>query len=163
MALTFVLSVGLDRELLGTRNLVLQSAGYTVVAAYSVKEAVDRLQGGDFDLVLLCQSIPANERDRLSRWIRASGSRIPAVSVSAKLRLSDAFSGVTVDSDPDALLRGVREVLISAKNLATRTATVFDEHESDAALREKPPTPGTGYEQQTKITKERFSPLARRG
>ena len=35
MALTLVLSVGLDPELLDTRNLVLQSAGYTVVAAFS--------------------------------------------------------------------------------------------------------------------------------
>jgi CheY-like chemotaxis protein len=163
MTLTFVLSVGLDRELLGTRNLVLQSAGYTVVAAYSIKEAVDRLQGGDFDLVLLCQSLPANERDGLSCWIRASGLRIPVASVSSKLRSSDAFSGTTIDSAPDALLRGIREVLISAKNLAPRTAMTFNKYEGDAAQGEKPPAQDTGYEQQTESTKERCAPLARRG
>ena len=85
MALTLVLSVGLDTELLSTRNFVLHSAGYIVIAAFSPKEAVDRLRDGDFDLVLLCQSIPTKEKDHLALWIRASGSRIPVISISGFL------------------------------------------------------------------------------
>ena len=95
MALTLVLSVGLDPELLITRNLVLQSAGYTVVAAFSPREAVDRLREGDFDLVLLCQSIPTEEKDHLALWIRrATGSCcIPVRSVSGILYERDAIRG----------------------------------------------------------------------
>jgi hypothetical protein len=65
MALTLILSIGQDAELLSIRNFVLQSAGYFVVPAYSLKEAADHFAGGDFDLVLLCQSIPIKDKDRL--------------------------------------------------------------------------------------------------
>ncbi len=116
MPQTLVLSVGLDPQLLGTRDLILQSAGYIVVSTYSMREAVDRFRQGDFDLVLLCQSIPAKERERLTRWIRASGSRIPVVSVSGNLCPGDVAGGVTVGSDRRTLLWGIREVLISEES-----------------------------------------------
>lgn len=111
MALTLVLSVGLDSELSGIRNRVLQSAGYTVVRAFSLMEAMDCFQTLDFDLVILCQSIPAKEKIRLTSWIRGSGSRIPVVSVSEKPCQEDDFAGVTVVSKPDALLLGLRKAL----------------------------------------------------
>src|ERR1022692_269369 len=77
MLLTFILSVGLDSALLGNRSLVLHSAGYMVVSTYSLKEAVDRFLGGDFDLVILCHSIPRKDRNHLACLIRASGSAHP--------------------------------------------------------------------------------------
>ena len=120
MALTIVLSVGLDASLLETRNLVLQSAGLSVVAAFSPKEAVDRLREGDFDLVLLCQSIPTKEKDRLALWIRASGSRVPVISISGILWERDSFANATVVSDPNALLTAITEVLINAATPAVR-------------------------------------------
>ena len=104
MPLPLILSVGLDHKLLDRRNRVLQSAGNIVVTAFSTKEAVARLQDGDFDLVLLCRSIPAQERESLTIWIRASGSRIPVVLVSGNTCERDARSDVTVVSDPKALL-----------------------------------------------------------
>ena len=114
MALTLALSIGLDAELLSTRNSILQSAGYFVVPAYSFKEAAKYFQGGDFDLVLLCQSIPRPEQDRLISWIRARGSLIPVLSVSAEPRSEDRFARETVASDPTGLLTGIREVLINS-------------------------------------------------
>jgi CheY-like chemotaxis protein len=158
-----VLSVGLDPDLLSTRNLVLQSAGYTVVPAYSAREAADRFREHDFDLVLLCQSIPTKEKDRLTLWIRASGSRVPLVSVARKLSEDDASGGVTVDSEPSALLWGIQEVLINAKNPAAQTATALDNRAVDAPQRKKLPKPSTRYEQQTQTAKERFASHARRG
>ena len=62
MSLTIVLSIGFDPSLLETRSLVLQSAGYMVESASSLKEAVNRFQSGDFDLVLLCRSVPRKDR-----------------------------------------------------------------------------------------------------
>ena len=161
MAQTLVLSVGMDTDLLATRNHVLQSAGYTVVSAYSIKEAVDRFRVGDFDLVLLCQSILTDERDRLSLWIRASGSRTPVVSVSGKLYERDRFANATVANDPAALLRGIRGVLINAENRAARTAKSPDGQEVAATQGKKPPSSSTGYERQTETTNGRFVPLAR--
>ncbi len=161
MALTVVLSAGLDPELLGTRNLVLQSAGYLVVSAYSIKEAVIRFQGGDFDLVLLCESIPAKEKDRLTSLIRASGARIPVVSVSPKSGSNETVTGVTVGSDPGALLWGIREVLINAEESLARMAMPPLSQEGPAAPGRK--LPRTAREQRTAFPHPRLVPLGRAG
>jgi DNA-binding response OmpR family regulator len=121
MALTLVLSAGLDAELFSTRNFILQAAGYYVVPAYSVNEAMKYFEGGDFDLILLCQSIPTKDRDWLTSSIRASGSRIPVVSVAGKLIEDDHFAGITVGSYPEELLTGIGDVLVNAAPLAVLT------------------------------------------
>ena len=161
MALTVVLSVGLDSELLGSRSLVLQSAGYIVVSAYSIKEAVDRFQEGDFDLVLLCHSIPSKEIDRLICWIRASGSRIPVVSISGSLDQGDAFAGMAVSSDPGTLLQEIRKVSIGTEVSAARTAA--SRGKQKAAAQGKTPPSSHGRKQQTKTAGGRLVPLVRAG
>lgn len=154
MALTLVLSVGLDAMLLSSRNFTLQSAGYFVVPAFSLKEAVDHFRNGDFDLVLLCQSIPAQERDRLTIWIRASGSRIPVVVVSSDRGERGAFTESTVDSAPSALLAGITQVLLNA---AIQVGWTTDQEKREATLapEKKPPKSSTSYEQEFGAKKER--------
>lgn len=161
MALTLVLSVGLDPELLNTRNLVLQSAGYSVVRAFSLKAAVDCFRTFDFDLVLLCQSIPTKEKDSLTSWIRASGSRIPVVSVSGQFCQDDASTGLTISSDPGSLLWGIREVLIDAGRPAKWTAMSPDREEVAAAPRKESPESSDGYKGRAKATEEHFVSRAR--
>jgi CheY-like chemotaxis protein len=82
---TLVLAIGRDAVLLETRSQVLQAAGYTVIPERSLKKAVARFRDGDFDLVLLCHSIPTQDRERLTRLLREHTSRTPIVSVSASL------------------------------------------------------------------------------
>lgn len=163
MALTLVLSIGLDSELLSTRNLVLQSAGYTVVAAISLKEAVDRFRDGDFDTVLLCHSVPAKEKDRLTSWIRASGSRIPVVSVSGGPCQCDTLTDATVESNPTSLLKGMREALIKAAMQAPPASTFRDKQNLARIQEKKSPESSAGYEPQTSTIKEHLVPLARAG
>jgi CheY-like chemotaxis protein len=115
MPQTIVLAVGTDPSLLKTRNLVLQSAGYTVESASSVKEAVDRFQSGDFDLVLLCHSVPRKDRDRLTSLIRASGSLTPIVSIAGNLGECDAFATATLEDGPSNFLARIRDVLVKAE------------------------------------------------
>ena len=119
MQLAVVLAVGFDWSLMRTRSLVLQSAGYIVESALSLKEAVDRFQAGDFDLVLLCHSIPTKDRDHLTCLIRATGSLTPVVSIARNLGECDAFVHATLEDGPNKFLAGVREVLSKA---AKRTA-----------------------------------------
>lgn len=114
MPLTLVLSVGMDSALLGVRKLLLQSAGYTVVSAVSISAAVERFLASDFDLVILCYSIPARDRDRLTCLIRASGSLTPVISVAGVEQNplgSDNFASATVESQPLKLLAGIKDVL----------------------------------------------------
>ncbi|MGD0830346.1 MAG: hypothetical protein ABR907_05340 [Terracidiphilus sp.] len=65
-----------------TRNQILRSAGYIVVSVMSVREGIQRFQDGDFDLIMLCHTLPINDGERLISFIRASGSRILIVCVS---------------------------------------------------------------------------------
>jgi CheY-like chemotaxis protein len=111
---SMVLAVGFEPSLMTARMLVLQSAGYVVVRGSSLKETVDHLQSGGFDLVLLCHSVPATDRERLTSLIRASGSRIPIVSIAGSLGECDAFANATLEDGPNKFLAGIREVLIKA-------------------------------------------------
>jgi CheY-like chemotaxis protein len=154
MALTVVLSVGMDTDLLSSRNLVLQSVGYSVVSAHSIKEAADRFQAADFDLVLLCQTIPTQERDRLTSWIRVSGSRTPVVCVAGRLGPIDAFSGVTVESDPHLLLMGIKEVLTTSAIPAASATAFRDQREAAPDWREMRPGSSGGIEGEIKAGKE---------
>lgn len=61
-----ILSVGNDEALLRSRNAVLRTAGYVVIEASSPRHAMAEFIGGDFDLVILCHSIPP-------RTVSASG------------------------------------------------------------------------------------------
>jgi len=74
-----VLAVGLDSSLLASEGSVFRSPGYIVTFAGSIREAIGRLKDGDFDLVLLGQSISTDSRERLTFLIRATGSRIPVL------------------------------------------------------------------------------------
>ena len=120
MQIVVVLAVGFDSSLMKTRSLVLQSAGYIVESASSLKEAVARFQAGDFDLVLLCHSIPMKDRDHLTCLIRATGSLTPVISITRNLGACDAFVNAMVDDGPDKFLPGIEEELGKA---ARRSAT----------------------------------------
>jgi CheY-like chemotaxis protein len=115
MPLTIVLSVGFDLSLLRARGLVLESAGYLIESASTVKGAADRFQSGDFDLVLLCHSVPRKDRGRLTSLIRASGSRTPIVSIAGNLGECDAFANATLEDGPNNFLAGIRDVLAKAE------------------------------------------------
>jgi len=108
---TLVLAVGRDPVLLETRSQVLQAAGYTVIPELSLKQAVARFPEGDFDLVLLCHSIAARDRELLTQLLRQHTSRTPIVTVAATLCEFDSFTDATIGNDPKELLAGLLELL----------------------------------------------------
>jgi CheY-like chemotaxis protein len=122
MPLIVALSVGLDPLVLATRSSLLQSEGYIVVSAFSLKEAVDRFLTGDFDLVLLDNSLPTRDRDRLTCLIRASGSRIPVVSVAPGYSHDVSFADAMLESNPNKLLIGLRGVLLKTAKMSADVA-----------------------------------------
>ena len=123
MRLAVVLAVGFDSSLMRTRSLVLQSAGYIVESASSLREAVDRFQTGDFDLVLLCHSVPMKDRDHLTCLIRATGSLTPVISIVRNLGECAAFVNATLEDGPNKFLSGVGEELSkAARRVANRKA-----------------------------------------
>ena len=122
MRTNVVLAVGFDLSLMRTRSLVLQSAGYIVESASTLKEAVDLFQAGDFDLVLLCHSIPIKDRDHLTCLIRATGSLTPIVSIARNLGEYAACVNATLEDGPNKFLAGIGEELSkAARRAANRT------------------------------------------
>ncbi len=112
MPQALVLSIGSDARILDTRELILRSAGCSVVSASSVKEAVFLLKDGEFDAIVLCHTLPTRDCERLTRAVRASGSRIPIVSVSGSTSDErNSYSDATLDKNPAAFLQAIQEVL----------------------------------------------------
>jgi CheY-like chemotaxis protein len=111
MSGTLILSVGIDPLTLYAREAVLRSAGYIVVSAMSIKEAFHLFLDGDFDLMVLCHTLPVRDRERLTCLIRASGSRIPVACISGTPGEQTAFSDATLEENSVESLAGVRRLL----------------------------------------------------
>lgn len=111
-----ILMVGRDRILVETRSQVLRAAGYSVATTFTPRQAIDEFVKGDFDLVLLCHSIPEDARERLVSALRKYTSRTPIISVAAFSGQFDGFADATIESDPSLLLASLREVLHRSRN-----------------------------------------------
>ena len=123
MSLVLILAVGQDPTVLSTRCSILRSAGYLVRASSSVAEAVDLCEDLDLDLVLLCHSIPVQDRDRLTRVIRSTGSRIPIYTVASAASGFDAGGADGIFScQPEVLIRELDAVLRTAPQASHRRA-----------------------------------------
>jgi CheY-like chemotaxis protein len=117
MPVILILNVGQDPSLSETRSSLLRAAGYIVESVLSIKEAIGHFQAGDFDLVLLCHTIPQKDRDRLACLIRASGSRTPIVTVAGTSgQAKDIIVDATIESSPKKLLSGIKEILATASD-----------------------------------------------
>jgi DNA-binding response OmpR family regulator len=104
MPRTAILSAGRDRLLLFTRNRVLEEAGYNVTAATTSAETVERFFAGDFDLVILCHSIPIEERERIAMLVHNHSPSTPVIVLADMASRRYNFGDLTVESDANSLL-----------------------------------------------------------
>lgn len=117
MPIVVVLAVGLDWYLLERHREAWKAVGYFVVSTASIKGAIDHLQVGDFDLVLLGHSIPAEARERLVFLIRAAGAHVPVACIADSPGQHDSFADATFARDSDDLLTAMRELLRSKSRM----------------------------------------------
>ncbi len=130
MPITVILGVGVDLLLSKSQSLAWQSAGYRITASGSIRDAIDRIRYGDFDLVLMGDSLPLCDRERLTFLIRASGSGVPLVCITDSPSDCAAFADATISSEPTRLLQCVGEVLVAqarkpAANLASASSQLL--------------------------------------
>jgi DNA-binding response OmpR family regulator len=111
MPLTVLLAVGLDPALLESQRSVWHNAGYYVAVAVTIREGIARFHEGEFDVVLLSHSLPAEGREKFASLIRASSSCIPVVGVSDSSSSFDSFADATIQNGPDYLLQGIESLL----------------------------------------------------
>jgi CheY-like chemotaxis protein len=110
LALTTILAIGVDSALLETQRPLWESAGYSVTSAESIREVIVQFRDGDFDLILLGDSIPIEDRKRLTFLIRISGSRIPVVCMTRSSRSHDGFADATIRDRGD-ILQAIEKLL----------------------------------------------------
>ena len=123
MPITVVLAVGLDSNEVEMHRSVWKSSGFFVIGASTVQEAIGHFKAGDFDLVLLGDSLPFDKKERLTYLIRASGSQVPVVCVGDPLSDPDSYADATLRRDPSALLTGI--IAIVAERARTRRPPAF--------------------------------------
>jgi EAL domain-containing protein (putative c-di-GMP-specific phosphodiesterase class I) len=119
MPITVILAVGLDPWLLTTQSSVWQSAGYIFTSVGSKRDAIDQFRVGDFDLVLVCPSIPVENRERLTSLIRGFGSRTPVVCIESDSGDCDASSLATLKSEHKELVANIEELLAEKARIST--------------------------------------------
>jgi CheY-like chemotaxis protein len=64
-----VLMYGLDSDLMRTRKMLLENSGYFVHLTTSGDEAKRLLDSTKIDLLLLCQTLPTDDCDRILRLV----------------------------------------------------------------------------------------------
>lgn len=92
----------------------------------SAEEAIHLFRDGDFDLVILCHSLPIEHCERLIRFIRNSGSRIPVACVSGEFRQSPRFMDATLEKTAVQFLAGIRDLLAGQNHMPSIVETKPD-------------------------------------
>jgi len=122
MQIILVLAVGLDWHLLESHREAWKSAGCFATSTASIRGAIDHFHAGDFDLVLLGHSIPAEARERLAFLIRATGARVPVACIAGSPGHHDSFADATFEQDSTDLLTGMRELVTRKARMRTAPA-----------------------------------------
>lgn len=104
-----ILSAGRDPDLLRSRNAALQAQGYRVAAAFGSCEVVDKLLNGDFDLVLLCHTMSAEDRHRLARIIISHTPSTPVILISENGSVNAAVESGALQCCSDLVLATLHE------------------------------------------------------
>jgi hypothetical protein len=91
----------------------------------SIREAIGHFKSGDFDLVLLGDSISFENKERLTFLIRASGSLTPIVSISSASDDCDPFADATLKNDSSVLLAGMGQLLAEKARLRASPAIAY--------------------------------------
>ena len=108
----------MNRDMLSRR---LERKGYTVLIAVDGQQAVDMAAGTPHDLILMDMSLPVLDGWEATRQIRATGSKVPIIALTAHAMEGDEAKAKDAgcddyDTKPVELSRllGKMEVLLSA-------------------------------------------------
>jgi hypothetical protein len=78
-----ILSLGYDDVLMTVRTILLRQAGYDVFEIWSVDEAIKQIRLGRYDLVVMCHTVPADQRDTLIAAIHSLALNTPFLCLSS--------------------------------------------------------------------------------
>jgi DNA-binding response OmpR family regulator len=119
MSQYLILSVGLDPSLMKTRTTLLANAGYSVLPSFTIRDAFQIFTSHDIDMVILCHTIPKEDKIQLIASIRERNKRTPVISLHADGEPKDEPVDRYVHSldGPEAFLSCVAQVLAKSSGL----------------------------------------------
>ena len=103
-----ILSAGRDPKALQLRNGKLRDAGFNVVSAGDSPDLINKLFNGDFDLVLLCDSLREEERRRATGLIKLYTPSTPVIMISSFEGREYEYADVTVPNEASAIVAAVK-------------------------------------------------------
>ena len=110
-----ILSAGREPQLSRKRDQALIAAGYNVVSANNSPEIINKLFNGDFDAVILCNSIPNEERRRLSSIIKSYSPSTPVILLAEMQGRKYDYGTVTTDATPEQIVATVHATFTKPK------------------------------------------------
>jgi CheY-like chemotaxis protein len=115
-----ILCVDDEENQLAVRKLVLEQAGYSVLAASSGQQALALLAGHPIDLVLSDHLMPGLTGTELARQIKASNPGLPVILISAvnEIPADAAYADLFMSKldGPQAMCQNISAVLARSKN-----------------------------------------------
>ena len=108
-----LLSVGLDPLLMHTRTVLLGEAGYSVMPSFTSRDAFQIFISHHIDLVVLCHTIPQEEKSKLIVSMKERNKRTPIVCIHVDGETDGKLVDAYVHSldGPEVLLSCVATVL----------------------------------------------------
>lgn len=107
-----ILCVGHHPQLMAIRETVLRVAGYRVIEAYTVDDALQVFKSFDVDIVVICHSIPTKTRQRLVLAMKEARPLTPVIALHEAYDLvTEADQSVDQLSGPEELLEAIASLL----------------------------------------------------
>ena len=115
-----ILCVDDEENQLAVRKLVLEQAGYSVLAAGSGQQALDLLASHPIDLVLSDHLMPGLTGTELARHIKAQDPDLPVILISAvnEIPADAAYADLFMSKldGPQAMCQNIAAMLARSKN-----------------------------------------------
>ncbi|WP_037284450.1 response regulator transcription factor [Saccharibacillus sacchari] len=114
-----------DRNANKLMSAVLRNEGYTVTCAFDGREALEKLESHQFDLIVADVMMPHIDGYELTRMLREAQYRLPILMVTAKELPEDKHKGFLVGTD-DYMTKPVdkKEMLLRIQALLRRSQIV---------------------------------------
>lgn len=117
-----ILLVEDEASLRSTLKLNLELEGYAVTAASTGPDALDRLRGAHFDLVIMDVMLPGIDGFTVVETIRLEGNQVPVLFLTARNEAADRVRGLRAGDDHLGKPFDLTELLLRVGKLISRSA-----------------------------------------
>lgn len=94
-----ILIVEDERHLNETVSKYLRSQGYSTDSCYDGEEAIDFIDGAEYDAVLLDINLPGRDGLAVLRWMRSKKQNTPVLMLTARGAVEDKVAGLDMGAD----------------------------------------------------------------